>query len=271
MNFFQIDTYDKYRQLSAGKRILNNGFTPQEIQKYIARGGLYANDLPLFLYDEGAYYQLCLASADAGDLAKALEWADKPVICYVRQDGKNALQSQGLCTALEQTGFEPLQLFCEVERLVPDEIETALCDSATVRCKQTWTEDDFLQVLTLWRKGIPNYELPLLAECDVADYANNGRLLALEDVETGALVAASCFDNLLGRSLEHHIVVNETYRGCGYATLMIQMWMAAAKTMGARKAWAWIAQTNLASMKLHEKAGFTKTAVQMRQYIKKEK
>lgn len=271
MSFFQIDTYDQYRQLSAGKRILNNGFTPQEIQKYIARGGLYASEFPVFLYDEVAYYQMCLASVDVVDLTKILEWAEKPVICYVRQDGKNAAQSQDLCSALEQTGFEPLQLFYEVERLLPDEVEAVALDTSAVRFKQTWCLADYARVLALWRKGIPNYELPFMTANDVFDYAKNGRLLALEDVQTGELIAVNCFDNLLGRSLEHHIVVDENYRGCGYASTIIKEWMAAAKAMGARKAWAWIAETNLASLKLHEKAGFSKTAVQMRQYIKKEK
>ena len=269
MDFIQINTMAEYRQFLSGRKILNNSFTAQETQKYIAREALAGinSNFPVLLYDEKKYYQMCLSVMNVEILSEILTTVDKTVVSYVREDCSRANNNISLRELLSKSGFVELQTFYEFRLKLDDHsFNPEELSKYGLQKKEVWCEKDYARVLELWKDNIPMYELPFIAMEDIEAYVCAGQLIALEDISSQKTVAAVCFETLLGRSLIRHLVVDKAYRGRGFGATLLRQALAEVQKRGP-KAWAWVAETNTASRKTFEKNGFFITPVKMYQYI----
>lgn len=269
MDFIQLHTMAEYRQFLMGHKVLNNFFTPQDIQKYMARDALFGVNpaSPVLLYDEKTYYQMCFSSIASKNLYEILTTIDKPIISYIRNDTKQENGIAPLVRCLTESGFFKLQTFHKYDLKIEAFISKPedLADYGLQK-KNCWSEKDYTCILELWNDGIPIYELPFLTTADLEAYVGTGKMIALEEISSGKIVAAACFETILGRSIIRHVVVDKLYRGCGYGSLILRQTLLEVQKCSS-KAWAWVADTNIASRKTFEKSGFYITPVKLYQYI----
>lgn len=263
----QIDSLEQYRELTVGRKMYNNGFSREETKKYIETGRLYYvthKSAKVFLYDEKRYMQIVFPVENPVDDLKELvsDASLLPLVCYAITDGKP--QGYDFEKLVKALGFRQEMEICEFlladisQRVVlprKDDIQDVI--------KQPF---QYTQILDLWRENLPYTEIPYLTVDDVKAWESKKQLLYLEDAENN-IKAVCCMDGFLGNCTIHHLVVDEKWRGCGYAVELLNECLERSAATGMRRARGWIESRNLASQRSVLRFGFHMTEIKSYQYI----
>lgn len=265
-----VSSYEDYRSIVKGKKLINNGFLPNEIKNYILQKRLFfsnnGNQLFLF-YDEANYYQLVCESIEKREapFSVSLELS-KPIVCHVVDNNKNN-QISSIMSILRASGF---LLRCTIHEYVLDDLVNVLPadNKAFILSDDIKNLSECQNILSLWQDNLPLYEITYMIPEDILDLAEKNMVICLKDYHTGQLAGACFYDIFLGTTTIHHIVIDPTFRGRGCAGILLAAWLRQAGQSGAKIARSWIEDTNSSSQKSFSKIGFVKTSNVSYQFIK---
>lgn len=89
---------------------------------------------------------------------------------------------------------------------------------------QTGNEQDYYQIICLWKEDLPKIEVPVITCSDLKELHKKGELLYIKN-KHGVVMAACYFDFFLGTSTIHYLCVIPECRGHGCAVKLIQTWL----------------------------------------------
>ena len=268
MELIPVDTYADYRSIIKGKRLINNGFLPNEIKNYIQEKRLFyflVKNYLFFLYDEVNYYQLVCGVVDNNTICEADTFkVVKPVVCHIINNNKNSLTGVTI-KFLQKNKF---RLRCTIHEYVRENLDKL----------PVFYNDDFIaynkinnlecqDILSLWQQNLPFYEVSYMLPADVQKLAEKNQVICLKDSHSGRIAGACYYDVFMGTTTIHHIVTDPAYRDKGCAAILLTKWMEEAKQAGAKTARSWIEDTNTASKRSFLKVGFVMSTNLSYQYI----
>ena len=270
MQITLVNSYEDYRRITKGSKLINNAFLPNEIKKYIVQNRLFyfdaGNQLFLF-YDEKIYYQLVCGIIESNDSVTPISFETlKPIVCHIVENNKNNL-TPNIIKTLQKSDF---RLRCTIHEHIRENLaELSVVSSAGFMiCNEIKNNAECQNILALWQNNLPIYEVTHMLPEDVQALADKKQVLFLNDLVTGKIAGACYYDIFLGTTTIHHIVVDPFFRGKGCAGILLSAWLEQAKHSGAKVARSWIEDTNISSQKSFSKVGFNKTASVSYQYIK---
>ncbi|MBD5520963.1 MAG: GNAT family N-acetyltransferase [Lachnospiraceae bacterium] len=252
------------------RKPINNGFWPDEIKKYISCKRLAYSEIDntlFLLYDEKKYRQLVVVGIlNTEDFDKVKLPNDIPIVCQVVEKRESSDQKV-LRDFLENIGFKCRERIYEysLNDIGHIKLENPLSE-ISIRRKVN-NEKDYYRILELWKHNLPFIEIPYISIEDLKKMEDDNHLLILDDVESGQIAGACYFDIYLGTSTIHHIVVDSSYRKCGYGTIILKEWIKELKNLGIKRARSWVEESNIASRKSFEKVDFYMTPNVSYQYI----
>lgn len=270
MIVMRVNSYEEYRSIIKSKTLINNGFLPNEIKKYILQNRLfYSQDgnRIFFFYDEKKYRQLICGGFESCDNRTIAFELLKPFVCHLVENNKNTGMIGEMQKVLQSSGF---QLRCIIHEYVLDNL-TCLPVSINknfIISNEIGINSEYQIILSLWQNNLPLYEVTHMTLEDIQALAEKNQILYLKDSITGVIAGACFYDILLGSTTIHHIVVDPAFRGKGCAGILLTAWLEQAKQLGAKTARSWIEDTNLASQKSFSKVGFKRTLNLSYQYVK---
>ena len=270
MQVLPVGSYADYRNLVKGKKLVNNGFLPEEINKYITQKRLshFQIENQLFLlYDEVNYYQLVCEGVESHDIHGAVSFElSKPIVCHIVENNKSNLTAD-VAKILQKSGFH---LRCTIHEYIREKLSDLPVVSSNdfVICNEIKKESDCHDIVSLWQNNLPLYEITYMLPEDVQVLADKKQVIYLRDSCTGQIAGACFYDIFLGTTTIHHIVTSPLFRGKGCAVILLSTWLEQAKRAGAKAARSWIEDTNISSQKGFFKVGFSRTANLSYQYIK---
>lgn len=270
MKITPVRSYDEYRSIVKGKKLINNGFLPNEIKDYILRQKLFFScqeNLLFLFYDEVNYYQLVCESTGRDEVPFFGSFElPKPIVCHIVGNNKNT-QISAIVNILKTGGFH---LRCTIhEYLLDNLVSVPSADNQDfILSNDIKNLSDCQNILSLWQENLPLYELTYMLPEDILGLAEKNKLIYLKDSATGRLAGACFYDVFLGTTTIHHIVVDPAFRGKGCAGVLLSAWLEQAGQFGAKTARSWIEDTNCSSQKSFSKIGFVKTPNVSYQLIK---
>ena len=269
MNAMPVSSYADYRNLVKGKKLINNGFLPNEINKYIAQKRLFhfqAENQLFLLYDEARYYQLICEGIENHKIPDFVSFElPKPVVCHiVEKDNTLAVK---MVKFLQLSGFHLRCTIHEYVRKNMDDLPVIPRKDIQI-CNEITGDPDCQEILALWQNNLPLYEVPYMLPEDIQTLADKKQLIYLKDTSSGRIIGARFYDVFLGTTTGHHNVVAPYYRGKGYGGVLLAVWLLQARQLGARIARVWIENKNVVSQNNVSKIGFIKTSNVSYQYIK---
>ncbi len=265
-----VNSYAEYRNIVKGKRLINNGFLPEEIDKYISQKRLsyFQTGNRLFLlYDEVKYYQLVCEGLISNGMPDSIPFvSSKPIVCHIVEN-KNSKPIAEVTAVLRKSGFH---LRCTIHEYIHEHLADlpAVCNRDFIVCNKPEISSDCHTILSLWQKSLPLYEVTHMLPEDVQGLADKNRLVFLKESSGGRIAGACYFDVFLGTTTVHHIVTDPLFRGRGCAGILLSAWLEQAKPAGAKLARSWIEDSNISSQKSFSKIGFCKTPNLSYQFIK---
>lgn len=270
MKVSPVRSYDEYRSIVKGRKLINNGFLPNEIKNYILHQRLffsYKENLLFLFYDEANYYQLvCESIGREGTPFSVSFELVKPVVCHIVDNNKNN-QISSIMSILRASGF---LLRCTIHEYVLDDLVSVSSadNKAFILSGDIKNLSECQNILSLWQENLPLYEITYMLPEDILALAGKNQAICLKDSHTGQLAGACYYDVFLGTTTIHHIVIDPTFRGRGCAGILLTAWLRQAGQSGAKTARSWIEDTNYSSQKSFSKIGFVKTSNVSYQFIK---
>ena len=265
-----VSSYADYRNIIKGKKLINNGFLPTEINKYITQKRLsycqFGNRLFL-LYNEMNYYQLVCESIESHDMSGSFSFElPKPVVCHIVVKKNNSSTAE-IIKFLQASGY---RLRCTIHEFVRESLDDLpdIPGKAVQICNKIKGSSDCQEILSLWQNNLPLYEVPYMLPEDIQLLSDKYQLIYLKDCISGRIIGARFYDVFLGTTTGHHNVVGPYYRGKGYGGVLLNAWLLQARQLGARIARVWIEDKNVVSQNNVSKVGFVKTSNLSYQYIK---
>ena len=265
-----VSSYTDYRNIIKGKKLVNNGFLPNEINKYIAQNRLsyfqFGNRLFL-LFVEVKYYQMVCENIETHDVPDSFSSGlSKPIVCHVVVKNNNSTTAE-MIKFLQASGC---RLRCTIHEYVRESLDDLpdIPDKAVQVCNGITGDSDCQKIVSLWQNNLPLYEVPYMLPEDIQMLADKKQLIYLKDCSAGRIIGARFYDVFLGTTTGHHNVVDPNYRGRGYGGVLLHAWLLQARQLGAKIARVWIEEKNVISQNNVSKFGFTRTPNLSYQYIK---
>lgn len=270
MKITPVRSYDEYRSIVKGKKLINNGFLPNEIKNYILQKRLFfsnkENQLILF-YDEVNYYQLVCESIKKREAPVPIYFElAKPIVCHIVDNNKND-QTEDIQNILTGSDFH---LRCIIHEYVLSNLDSVSYanNNDFLVTNEIKSLSECQNILSIWKNNLPLYEITYMLPEDVLVLADKNQVICLKDSHTEQLAGACYYDVFLGTTTIHHIVIDPAFRGKGCAGLLLSAWLKHAGQLGAKTARSWIEATNYSSQKSFSKMGFVKTPNVSYQLIK---
>lgn len=270
MKITPVRSYDEYRSIVKGKKLINNGFLPNGIKNYILQKRLFfsSNENQLFLfYDELNYYQLVCERIEKREAPFSISFdLAKPIVCHIVDNIKND-QTEDIKSILTGSDFH---LRCIIHEYVLSNLDSVSYanNNDFLVTNEIKSFSECQNILSLWQENLPLYEIPYMSPEDILNLSDKNQVICLKDAVTGQLAGACYYDVFLGTTTIHHIVIDPAFRGKGCAGLLLSAWLEQAGQFGAKNARSWIEDTNCSSQKSFSKIGFVKTPNVSYQLIK---
>ena len=265
-----VSSYEDYRSIIKGKKLLNNGFLPNEIKNYILQKRLFFSNkgnLLFLFYDEVNYFQLVCESVEKREPPFYISFElTKPIVCHIVDNNKNNM-TEDIKNILTQSNFH---LRCTIHEYVLPNLDSfsSANNKDFIITNEIKSLSECQSILSIWQENLPLYEIAYMVPEDIMNLADKRQIIGLKASDTGQLAGACFYDIFLGTTTIHHIVISPSFRGKGCAGILLGAWLKQTGQSGARIARSWIEDTNRASQKSFSKIGFVKTPNVSYQFIK---
>jgi len=219
--------------------------SPEVLRKYTDCGDLYITETKsgIFIYaDTGDFFRLYYALTDT-DISLDLPEDIKPTVTETAYRGENPPDSVG---CFINYGFK--------HSLTRSRMSLNLNSLDNQTCETVENTTDINAVLDLFVDSFDRYTgcIPTLAELEKA--ASDGRILTV--VKDNILRGALFYEATETSASLSNIAVSKDSRGQGLGGHLVSSWINICKTSGKSVLRLWVADGNIAAVKLYEKHGF---------------
>jgi len=215
--------------------------------------GLYVHETDnrvLFLCDEGGYYQGYGAFNLVANQEKLQ--SELPIVFDLDYGLElTEIQSQGK-VCLENLGFEDVATSVKM-RLPLEKLEMSLEKNPQVRFKHA-AMDDFDIINNLWESSLPSTVYLPFSTSELRTFIENNQVLCA--TIHGKIVAATQYQIQRGDCSFHHVAVDKTFRGQGFATKLISTALGYALEAGAKFSSVWVLKKNDVALSFYRSLGF---------------